>query len=1086
MLKKLIIPILFILLPLFAQPAVGNRFQLSLQPEKRAVIPGEKLNVKCRYFLNDEYYPVYLFNYVLRNDAPEEFGKNLKWSGPKEKQIYSFKGSRKFTEAEQQPEQTEVTFEFDTGELTRGDYRIGVGMAVRKREYIGTATPGKDQFTARGNFYLSVLEDIRPNWQNARWYSNFKVFGSDKLAEQQTRYQVATTPRQLHFRVECDEPQMQQLKTNGKVPWDNDCVEVNLMPPGAKNDYFYKIVVGANGTVNTYKLSDDNVIGNMIISDWDCPVSVKSSSQHGKWVFELTVPMASMEFNTFDNNESWKYLIARGRRLNLPQSEYSSDMEVTNTLKVADYGVLHEAKALDMTEFNWTLQENAAVVTGQDYSPQLMIQNQTGKLRCCIVRASLRRQAKTISENAVYQAFDNSVPQLVSPKIPVMTSGEYELILEITDMGGIPYYRQVRSINIDLKPFTAKLLPPVYMNNLYASMNIDEINLEINMLDPQLSQMTVEVAGKTYEAKTALKIKTGDLTYGEYPIKIYPAGKPENSLVIPFRKLAPLKGECYFDENGIAYVDGVSFLPYGWDAFIQRNHISYEYPDNFNQTVSFAPFVLNSIAEVRKFLDQVESRGLKTIIRPYVHANDEAKKLMSNRRGLLLTEQKTMITSLVNAVKDHPALLGWYISDEPEMRSESPEWTRQVCELLNDIDPYHPGILSNCQLNAVEKYRSGTNVGGHDVYCHFYRNSLKTRYPLESIAHFVGYASRFHPVWMFIQAFSCNRMDHPECRPPDETEFRNQVYQVFAANGKGVLLYSYPFSQMFYPMRLTPDFVGKEIKLIKDLLLAPNRNEELKSKKSDIIYGLKKHNGHTALVAVNPKPHAIKTGFAIAGTSELYVMSEQRSIAAANGWFEDEFQPYETHVYLAEANAEIRALSFPDLKRKVAELEKTRIKPGNLVGIGAKTSVEIMEMRKNGIPAGMPVITASSERLSYYFRNHGTLFYLLDGMIEDCPMRNDQGWAPLDNDKSAWIKITLPKPAKIREVLLYTPEKRLQEATLKINGNSLNACNQNGVLAFKVDKQNTAELTIEIKKTGGEKYFPLLTEIEVYGEYHEK
>ena len=91
-------------------------------------------------------------------------------------------------------------------------------------------------------------------------------------------------------------------------------------------------------------------------------------------------------------------------------------------------------------------------------------------------------------------------------------------------------------------------------------------------------------------------------------------------------------------------------------------------------------------------------------------------------------------------------------------------------------------------------------------------------------------------------------------RAPDFEEIRSQFYQVFAANGKGVLLYDiYDKSQMFTSTRLAPDWIFDEADRIKDFLLDPNIKGLKVTAPAKVSFdaALKKKHGRVAVIAIN-------------------------------------------------------------------------------------------------------------------------------------------------------------------------------------------------------------------------------------------
>ncbi len=52
-----------------------------------------------------------------------------------------------------------------------------------------------------------------------------------------------------------------------------------------------------------------------------------------------------------------------------------------------------------------------------------------------------------------------------------------------------------------------------------------------------------------------------------------------------------------------------------------------------------------------------------------------------------------MLRREVEMFRDHPALLAWYIADEPDAQDLPADSLRAVYRLIKELDPYHPVSL---------------------------------------------------------------------------------------------------------------------------------------------------------------------------------------------------------------------------------------------------------------------------------------------------------------------------------------------------------------------------------------------------------
>src|ERR1019366_5996380 len=66
--------------------------------------------------------------------------------------------------------------------------------------------------------------------------------------------------------------------------------------------------------------------------------------------------------------------------------------------------------------------------------------------------------------------------------------------------------------------------------------------------------------------------------------------------------------------------------------------------------------------------------------------------------------------------KDHPALLSWYLADEPDGQGISPAALEEEYQEVHQLDPYHPVLMVFNTKDLAPKYRNGLDVAMADPY----------------------------------------------------------------------------------------------------------------------------------------------------------------------------------------------------------------------------------------------------------------------------------------------------------------------------------------------------------------------------------
>ncbi len=160
---------------------------------------------------------------------------------------------------------------------------------------------------------------------------------------------------------------------------------------------------------------------------------------------------------------------------------------------------------------------------------------------------------------------------------------------------------------------------------------------------------------------------------------------------------APPEGAVTLDETGRFVIDGKPFFPLGmfWeDVSMREGDIDRMKAMGVNCVLPYLSFRFRlpamtasdntSVADIRRSMDILHRNGIKLIfsmLDVYGHHGDV--RCFEGVEGM-----ENIVRAVVNGLKDHPALLGWYISDENPL-GEVP-MLRRLRQLINGLDPFHP------------------------------------------------------------------------------------------------------------------------------------------------------------------------------------------------------------------------------------------------------------------------------------------------------------------------------------------------------------------------------------------------------------
>ena len=157
-------------------------------------------------------------------------------------------------------------------------------------------------------------------------------------------------------------------------------------------------------------------------------------------------------------------------------------------------------------------------------------------------------------------------------------------------------------------------------------------------------------------------------------------------------RLAPSDNEVKIDySTGGLQVDGYPFLPTGFYSSLQGHNYPFLKSEVTQCINLYSPYhniePENHDARM-KYLDLCAQLGIKV---NYNVSGLSAIKGGSNTHSTASEEERfRLLREEIMRVKDHPAILSYYIADEPDGQGVSPESLERAYNLIHEVDPYHP------------------------------------------------------------------------------------------------------------------------------------------------------------------------------------------------------------------------------------------------------------------------------------------------------------------------------------------------------------------------------------------------------------
>ncbi|MFH2068917.1 MAG: discoidin domain-containing protein [Candidatus Omnitrophota bacterium] len=860
-----------------------------------------------------------------------------------------------------------------------------------------------------------LLESV---WQKAQPVTNFAINNTGILARVQTIAYILYDDSNLYFGFKCLEPDVKNIKTekreNEKEIFADDCIEIMIDPWFSKDEYFHFAVNASGSTYDSYCSQG----GSAQAADWNGGWEAKTFIGENYWSAEVSIPYSILGLNE-KVTSTWGINLTREKKL--PFSENSS---------IGQDGVFHvPAKfarlgGLTTNLVRYFYRVGAPSISTEAKDEKLnalvavSIKNQTGKEQEVKVQCWLVDPGKNpiIKSDTVTLQPGEETKTVIGP-FALSVSGEYDCHIILSDpVTQKTLYLSNSKQKIAYVPMAVRIIEPSYRDTIFASQNLKNIVTRVTVrLDPeklknyrlQANLMTAE-EGNVLESIAVMPLKKNEteigfsaarLAAGSYLISVTLYDEKNNEVENfrrLFSKVPSLPGEVRVDRNLNLLIDGKPVLVRGY--FIVATEDMEKVSKEGSNVIQSYNFPYWSPEEGKAFLDTAQKNNLKVLICPWGSDKD-----MRSGEPRLSEEAKKGIMRQVNLYKNHPALLGWYMYDEPEILSQPMEKLKETYELIKKLDPYHPCVMLNNSLEGIATYEGCADILMPDPYPLFV-NKGGFISPITKISVFMDRCRESapdKPAWITLQAFDVGDEDET-CstqRAPDFKEFRAMVYLAIIHGAKGFLHFAYPYSIRHPNLRIGIPFIASELNFLAPaILFAEKRKVEVLPEKSGVEAVAGEYQGRFYIIAVNATPENKRVEFRLPdlGRKELKVVSENRSLKFTNEKFTDSFEGYEVHIYTTADD--LPASTIKQVQATIDVEEALRRKKGNLA-----------VWMENDV-----IVKASSWTHSSF---HDAPRMAVNGVIDE---NGGEGWRDAKaNQFPDWIQIIWSKTQRIGRVILY-------------------------------------------------------------------
>jgi len=352
--------------------------------------------------------------------------------------------------------------------------------------------------------------------------------------------------------------------------------------------------------------------------------------------------------------------------------------------------------------------------------------------------------------------------------------------------------------------------------------------------------------------------------------------------------------------TGGLVVNKMQFFPFGFYCYspVHPTLPEEEVVKGFNLISPYQRIVPGTLSERQAYMDRCAELGMK------VHYNvlsvSGGGGVGSQVQGVTEEQKREMLINEIIAFRDHPALLAWYIADEPTGHKVAPEVLEEAYSAIREHDPWHPvTIVFMAPFLAAKNYSNALDIVMADPYpVPDMPVTLAGNVAGQLSAEFAGKK----PVWIVPQAFGGGEWWG---REPSLQEMRTMTYQAIIRGARGIQYFIRQGLNFFPKSTAAWAECGRmavEIAEITPWLLSDQKTLPVTSGSGDILVTSALHENQLLILAVNKTNFPRRAEFSITGgiSGKASVIFENRSINVSSGYFSDQLPAFGSQAYLIE------------------------------------------------------------------------------------------------------------------------------------------------------------------------------------------
>lgn len=350
--------------------------------------------------------------------------------------------------------------------------------------------------------------------------------------------------------------------------------------------------------------------------------------------------------------------------------------------------------------------------------------------------------------------------------------------------------------------------------------------------------------------------------------------------------------------TGGLVTDGLPFIPVGFYCSwpLEPAFPEEEVVKGFNLISPYWKIDKKGKKERMRFMDRCAGLGMKVNYNLCSVAGGGGNST-TRSEGLSRREKLELLRKEVELMRDHPALLAWYIADEPVGQGVPADSLEAAYDLIKALDPYHPVSIVFMAPHMAEPYREVMDITMTDPYPVPHGRIREVGSYVNELQDFFRHEK---PVWLVPQAFGGNEW---WTREPTAGEVRAMTYLGVVNGAAGIQYFirkglnAVPKSQATWGECGT---IAQELMALTPALTSGQPAPPVETFSLDLHARAYNQSGMFTIVVVNSLNEPVEMELQLAGvdlTMEGVVMFEGRKISMKEGRIRDIMDGYGTRVY---------------------------------------------------------------------------------------------------------------------------------------------------------------------------------------------